>query len=252
MKTDTEGIVLRETKTSYNRRMLLLFTKEYGKISAGTSLGERGKSRSSLALQHFTFGRYTLHRSRSGYNVDAAEVIRSFYGIGENVDKYFNGAYVLEFTGKVLEEDVPMPGAFNLLVDFFEALENREKGFGTLVLAYQIKLMRYLGVMPVIDRCAVCGKPAGEWFSVVDGGALCDECRERIRAEAEENSERNALIYRAEFDIMNALRFFNSNPLKKLENIALNENVGKLLQRILRDYAAYHLEASDIKSESMI
>lgn len=252
MKTDTEGIVLRETKTSYNRRMLLLFTKDYGKISAGTSLGERGKSKSSLALQHFTFGRYTLHRGRGGYNIDAAEVIKSFYGIGEDIDKYFHGAYVLEFTGKVLEDDVPMPGVFNLLLDFFEVLENRKKGFGTLVIAYQTKLMRSMGVMPVTDRCAVCGKPAGEWFSVVDGGALCDECRSRIQAEAEENSERNALIYSTEFDIMNALRFFNSNPLKKLENIALNENAGKLLQKILRDYAAYHLEASNIKSESMI
>ena len=47
MKADTEGIVLRETKTSYNRRMILLFTREYGKISAGTNLGERGKSKSA-------------------------------------------------------------------------------------------------------------------------------------------------------------------------------------------------------------
>ena len=46
MRTDTEGIVLRETKTSYNRRMILLFSKDYGKISAGTSLGERSKSKS--------------------------------------------------------------------------------------------------------------------------------------------------------------------------------------------------------------
>ena len=66
MKTDTEGIVLRETKTSYNRRMILLFTREYGKISAGTSLGERGKSKSSLALQHFTYGRYSIHQNK-GY-----------------------------------------------------------------------------------------------------------------------------------------------------------------------------------------
>ena len=82
MKTDVEGIVLRETKTSYNRRMIQLFTREYGKISAGTSLGERGKTKSSLALQHFTFGRYILHRGRSGYNIDSAEVVKSFYSIG--------------------------------------------------------------------------------------------------------------------------------------------------------------------------
>ena len=252
MKADTEGIVLRETKTSYNRRMLLLFTREYGVISAGTNLGERGKSKSALALQHFTFGRYALHRGRNSYNIDGAEVVRSFYGIGEDVDKYFNGSYVLEFTAKVLHPEVPMPGVFDLLIDFFDLLERREKGFGTLVLAYQMKLLRYMGVPPVLDRCAVCGAPPGEWFSVEDGGLICDACRQKIMAEEGENSAHGALIYHVSFDIINALKFINVNPLKKLENIALNEDTGRTLQKIIREYAAYHLDASNIKSESMV
>lgn len=252
MKADTEGIVLRETKTSYNRRMLLLFTREYGVISAGTNLGERGKSKSALALQHFTFGRYALHRGRNSYNIDGAEVVRSFYGIGEDVDKYFNGSYVLEFTAKVLHPEVPMPGVFDLLIDFFDLLERREKGFGTLVLAYQMKLLRYMGVSPVLDRCAVCGAPPGEWFSVEDGGLICDACRQKIMAEEGENSAHGALIYHVSFDIINALKFIHMNSLKKLENIALNEDTGRTLQKIIREYAAYHLDASNIKSESMV
>ena len=256
MRADTQGIVLRETKTSYNRRMLLLFTREYGMISAGTSLGERGKSKSSLALQHFTFGRYALHRGRDSYNIDSAEVIKSFFGISENIDKYLNGAYVLELTAKVLQPEVPMPGLFDTLIDFFDLLERREKGFGTLVLAYQMSLFRYMGVAPVLDRCAVCGEPAGMWFSVADGGLICDACRERIGKEdandSDENSSRNVLIYPVDFDIINALNYFNRNPLRRLENIALSGATGKALQGILREYAAYHLDASNIKSETMI
>ena len=252
MNADTEGIVLRETKTSYNRRMLLLFTREYGKISAGTSLGERGKSKSSLALQHFTFGRYALRRGKNSYNIDRAEVVKSFYGIGENVDKYLNGAYVLELTAKVLHPEVPAPAVFDMLIEFFDLLERREKGFGTLVLAYQTRLFRFMGVEPVLNRCAVCGEPAGNWFSIADGGVICDSCRQKIMAEEEDNSARSALIYPVSFDIINALKYFNSNPLRKLENIALSEGTGKELQTILREYAAYHLDASNIKSESMI
>ena len=52
--TDTEGIVLRQVKISYNRKMILLFSRKYGKISAGTNIGEKGKSRSSLAIKPFT------------------------------------------------------------------------------------------------------------------------------------------------------------------------------------------------------
>ena len=179
-------------------------------------------------------------------------MIRSFYGIGENVDKYLMGSYVLEFTGKVIGEEVPMPAVFNLLIEFFDMLERREKGFGTLVLAYQVRLFRYLGVAPQLEKCAVCGKPAGGWFSVRDGGLICDECREKASAEKEQNSEGDALIYNIDFGIINAFRFFNSNSLKSLENIALNGESGKQLQKIVREYAAYHLDASNIKSESMI
>ena len=49
-----------------------------------------------------------------------------------------------------------------------------------------------------------------------------------------------------------ALNYFNNHSLKQLENIALSEDTGKALQRIVREYAAYHLDASNIKSETMI
>ncbi len=232
--------------------MLLLFTREYGVISAGTNISERGKSKSTLALQHFTFGRYVIHMSGSGYQIDRAEVIRSFYSLSENLDKFFQGAYVLEFTSKALHPEVRMPAVFDMLLTFFDMLESREKGFGTLVLAYQTRLFRMLGVAPVLDRCAICGKPAGQWFSIEDGGLICDSCRARILREEGENSSRSALIYQTSFDIINALKYFNENSLNRLENIALNKDTGVMLQKIVREYAAYHLDVSNLKSESMI
>ena len=71
-------------------------------VSAGTSIGEKGRSRSSLALRPFTYGRYELYKNRESYNINSAEVLKSYYRIGEDVDKYMNGAYVLEFTEKIL------------------------------------------------------------------------------------------------------------------------------------------------------
>ena len=248
MLTDTEGIVLRQVKSSYGRRMILLFSKKYGKISAGTGIGEKGRNKASLALRPFTYGRYELFKNRDSCNINGAEVIRSYYRIGEDVDKYMNGAYVLEFTERVLEEGVPAPGIFSLLIDFFDLLEQRERGIGTLVLAYQVKVLKYSGVMPQLDRCAVCGedKPAAG-FSVEDGGIVCSDCLRGM-----ENLHEHTLIYDVKFGILDILRYFTANPLKKLENIALKEDSGKLLQKIIREYAAYYLDASDLKSEKLI
>lgn len=248
MLTDTEGIVLRQVKTSYNRKMILLFTKKYGKISAGTSIGEKGKSKSSLALRPFTYGRYELFKNRDSYNINNADVIKSYYKIGEDVDKYMNGAYVLEFTEKILSEGVQAAGLFNLLLDFFTVLENRDKGIGSLVLAYQTKAFKYAGVMPALDRCAVCGeKKEPAVFSIEEGGIVCGDCYEKLQ-----NSQTHTLIYDVKFGIVDVLKYFSANSLKNLENLALKEDTGKLLQELVRQYAAYYLDAVDLKSEKLV
>ncbi|MCF0141628.1 MAG: recombination protein O N-terminal domain-containing protein, partial [Mogibacterium sp.] len=43
MLVTTEGIVLKQRKIAGNRRMITVFTRKYGKISAGTSINEKGK-----------------------------------------------------------------------------------------------------------------------------------------------------------------------------------------------------------------
>lgn len=228
--------------------MILLFSKRYGKISAGTSISEKGRNKSSLALKPFTYGRYEMFKNRDSYNINAVEVIKSYYKIGEDVDKYMNGAYVLEFTEKALADEVPAPAVFRLMTEFFDLLENRQKGIGTLVLAYQVKLFRYLGVMPELERCAVCGQkkePAA--FCVEEGGAVCADCLGEIR-----NSDNHRLIYDAKLGIINVLRYFTVNPLKSIENLALKEETGRLLQKLVRDYAAYYLDVSELKSEKLV
>ena len=54
MYTETEGFVLRQIKAAGGRRMIVVFSKKYGKISCGTSINEKGKNRSALALRPFT------------------------------------------------------------------------------------------------------------------------------------------------------------------------------------------------------
>ena len=67
--------------------MILLFTKKYGKISAGSSISEKGKN-----VRRWPCGLYLrrlrLYKNKEYYNIDSADVKRSFFRIGEDVDKY--------------------------------------------------------------------------------------------------------------------------------------------------------------------
>ena len=146
MYIETEGIILRQVKIASGRRMISIFSKNYGKISCGTAITESGKNKTALALRPFTYGRYELFKGRDYYNIQAAETLKSYYNIGEDVDKYMVACFALELTDKVLLEDEPSPKLFSLLLDFLALLEKRKKAYNTLLIGYQVKLLDLQGL----------------------------------------------------------------------------------------------------------
>ena len=244
MLVNSEAIVFRQIKTSGGKRMILLFTKKYGKLSAGTTITERGRTKAALALNPFVYGNYELYKNRDYYNMNSGEVKKSFYGMGEDLDKYMYASYILELTDKLLPEEVPQPGVFNLLLDFLEAMEKRKGSFETLVLAYEVKILQLLGTFPVTESCVCCGKKEElKFFSVKDGGMVCKDCMAE--------KKQDTLIFRPEFDIVDILKYFSKQPLHKFEKIALKGDVASRLQNILRSYMSYHLDVGTLKSESI-
>ena len=139
MITDTEGIVLRQVRTVGGRRMILLFSRKFGKINVGTSINEGGKNKSALAVRPFTNGRYELFKGRESYNLNSGQVLQSFYRIGEDLDKYMAASYVLELTEKLLPEEMAQPRLYQLLLDFLEEMEQREKKHGTCQRVLEIR-----------------------------------------------------------------------------------------------------------------
>jgi DNA repair protein RecO (recombination protein O) len=248
MYTDTEGIIFRQVKTVNGRRMVLLFSKKYGKISAGTSISEKGKSKSSLAMRPFTYGRYELYKNRDSYHINGTEVIKSYYRIGEDVEKFMYCSYVLEFTEKILQEEAPAPVIFDMILDFFNIMEKRSKKYSSLILAYQIKVLQEAGSMPQINQCVQCGEK-GEpvLFSVKEGGILCKSCCLNFH-----RNENDTLIYAVNFGIVSILRYILGNPLKSFENLALDDDIQKKLHTIIKSYIAYHMDIGDLKSESFL
>lgn len=246
MQTETEAIVLKQTKIAGGRRMLVLFTKQWGKISAGTSQSERGKGKAALALRPFTLGRYQVNRSAGSYHINGSETIASHYRIGEDVDKYICASYILEFTEKLLPEEAPSPALYLLLSDFLDRMEKRQGKYETLVAAYLVKALRHAGSEPRLDDCIDCG--SGEdlsHFSIQDGGTVCGAC-----AASADRKER--LLYEVGFDIVNILRYLSEQPLAGVDKLALEDPVLDRLLPLLRGYYRYHVDIGTLKSEELM
>ena len=245
MYIDTDGIILRQTKTLNGRRMILLFTKQYGKISAGTSLSERGKNKTALALRPFTLGHYELFRGRDSYSINGAETVKGFYAIGEDIDRFMAASYVLELTDKILPEDQPSPELFGLLADFLTILEKRRAAFETLVAGFQAKALRLTGSGPEMTRCTMCGSLTDlDFISVKQGGTVCRTCAEGI----DRHRDR---LFRADKELTDVLKFLSEGPMQTLENLALKPDTERRVREILKAWYSWHLGIDDLRSEGL-
>ena len=256
MIINTEGIVLRQRKIANNRRMIVIFTKQYGKLSAGTSINEKSRSKSALALRPFTYAEYDIFKGREAYSINSAQVSKSFYSIGEDIDRFMTASVFIEYLDKVLAEGEPMPKLFDLSLEFLKSISQAGKSAETLLLAYIFKTLKMLGVAPELGGCVNCGKgldafsrDAGKSlapsFSVTSGGVICEECAEQEKTDA------NALIYKPSFSIIDVFVYFDSKPLRTFERIDLKPEVSKEVRAILAEYVDRYLGADVLRQNAL-
>lgn len=212
-----EGVVIRQTKIIGSRRMILIFTREEGKISAGTHLSERSKSGAALALMPFTHGQYTVTEKRNDiYQISSAETIDSYFALGEDADRFADAAFSIEFTDKLLPDGVREPGIFELLNEYLGMACRRKTDFRLLTITYMVKVMQELGVFP-------------------DAASLKD----------------SDLLSGMNGDILDVMIFIEGQPLKRMEKLRLDREKEDVVFNIIKNFARKHLDLGMIKSECL-
>lgn len=255
MLVTTDGIVLKQRKIAGNRRMIVLFTRKYGKISSGTGINERSRSKSALLLRPFTYAEYELYKGRGTYNIDGGSVKESFFSLGEDIDRFLTASQLIDYLDKILEEGQQRQGLFDLTLELLRSLTAARSNYSTLLYAFIVKSLRMQGIMPELARCANCGKPLDEIraaegaarnFSVTAGGILCEACCEK------EKSLPDTLIFRPDFDIVDILIYFTSKPMGVFEKVVLKEAAESELKRIISGYIEYYLDVDVLKNDFTI
>ena len=213
----------------------------YGKLSAGTSINEKSRGKAALALRPFTYAEYDIFKGREAYSINSASVSKSFYSIGEDIDRFMTASAFIEYLDKVLPEGEPMPKLFELSLDFLQSVSVSNSAPETLLYAFMVKTLAMLGVAPELGCCVNCGKHPDAFgegfkmFSVSGGGIICPDCAE------EEKRAPDSLIYKPNFDIIDVFRYFELKPIKTFEKVGLKPEVRREVREILADYTDRYL-----------
>ncbi|QVL58110.1 MAG: DNA repair protein RecO [Simkaniaceae bacterium] len=170
----TEGIVLKAVPFKENDRILSLFTPDQGVMS----LYVRGLSRKNPSLVNlatplcraeflFRKGRSDLHRFIDGSIIDLHLPMRRSYRHLEYAGKMLQAILKSQMPGKGAE------GLYYLLSSYLKKLPDSPLP-ETLWTSFELKLLKYEGLLAIHDTCLSCGKEKASHIS--EGESRCEKC----------------------------------------------------------------------------
>ncbi len=236
------AIVLRRINIGETDRIVTLYTREKGKLSAVAKGARKPISRLAGATELFTYGLYFLAVGRDLDIITQAEIKESFPRIRRDLQRIAHATYLTEMVNALVEEREHNYDLFDTLLSAMYLLEG-EVDPEIVSRYFELQIMSLMGYRPELYHCLRCdSSPAGPGiiFSPSLGGMVCDEC-----GPAPED-----VVYLSG-ESADAMRFLLSAQPSQLKDLVLPPAVKEELFRAIRWYVRYRIDR-EIKSSEFI
>lgn len=236
------AIVLRRIDLGEKDRIITLFTREHGKLSAVAKGARRPGSKLAGASEPFTYSRMMLSSGRDLDVLSQAEIKESFPHVKNSIASVAHAVYLLELVNSFIDQRQPNLDIFDTLLSAMYVLES---GTDPEITAryFEIQLLAILGYEPSFETCLRCGRKPGREkisFSPALGGIVCSQCgsppKDGIPAAA------------AVASYVRALRGVEPHKIKEMR---VPKGARRDLARMLKWHIRYRLE-HDLKSTDFI
>ncbi len=181
----TDALVIGSMRYREADRIITLYTKDRGRVSAIAKGVRRTKSKVGGRLEPFSLVKMSLHTGRGAlYTVVGVETVRTFQAVRDELFRMEEGARLLSAIRHLFPAEEGSVPAFNLLVRGVARLAEAEDPATAagVVLATRLKLLVLLGYAPEVTSCAVCGGSGPLYgFSPSLGGVVCEGCVQTAR-----------------------------------------------------------------------
>ena len=173
---EVEGIIASETNYGESSKVINVITKEKGLIGIMAKGCKNIKSPLRSVTSKLTYGKFIIYYKEGKLStLKEVSIINSFKNLKKDISAISYSAYLLELSEGVLKQSKNKK-IFDLLI---ESLKKIDEGYDPLVIMniLELKYLDFLGVMPVLDECAICGsKHAIVTLSSYRGGYVCEKC----------------------------------------------------------------------------
>lgn len=231
-----EAIVLHHSDLGEADRLLILYTREHGKLRAKVRAARKATSRLGGHVEPLTRVSLVLVRGHTLDSVTQAQVVEAFPRLKADLLATARSLHAAALVDLFTEEFEPQVALFDLLLETLRRLDRSEARTGDALLrAFEVRLLEILGYRPALDRCASCGRAIGAEgeaaFAAAWGGLLCEGCR--LGQEAARPLSAAAL---------GALRLLQRQRFAALEEPSVVALAAGEMEDLLRWYLSYLLE----------
>jgi DNA repair protein RecO (recombination protein O) len=177
-----EALVLSCVDYGEADRVVTLFTRGHGRLSAFAAGARKSKRRFAGALEAGTHLKARLVTTRSEVSrLDGVDVLKSFHRLRDELPLIARALYCLELCRELTRDHEPHEALFDALVAYLGLLEAKQAG-PTSLLKFELDALLHTGFRPSFAPCALCGGPTGDRprFDPEHGGAVCFGCSPRV------------------------------------------------------------------------
>ncbi len=174
MIVETRGIVLKESPLREKDKRLVIYTKNFGKI---VCFAKNVRKKNIAVASVLSYSDLRLFQNRDSYQLIEGTVLRSFEQVKKDIFKLSYAMYLLEFVDYVGKEELENKDLLKLLIYGINAIEKNKINLEVIKAVFDLKLLQILGFEPELSACIHCGSSETSFFSAIDGGTICPNCK---------------------------------------------------------------------------
>ncbi len=178
MRTETEGLILKEQTIGDKDRLVTVLTKNQGVLRCFVRGGKNMKNTCFAATQTMCYSRLSIFHGKSSYVIDEAESIRLFYQIRKDIEQLALAQYFCELAIFAVPEGTESSEQLRLLLNCLHFIPLGTKPLLFIKAVYELRLMISLGYHPDMLYCTGCGCYEADlmYFDTVKNHLICSSC----------------------------------------------------------------------------
>lgn len=232
MRTNTDGLILKEQNIGEKDKLVTVLTRHNGLVRAFVRGAKSFKNRKNSATGMFCYSKLSLYKSKDSYIIDEAEPLETFFGLRDDLDKISLAQYFSELAISLVQEEEPAEEYLRLILNSLHFLSKGTMPNEQVKAITELRMMCIAGFMPNLIACERCGEYETNtmYFDVEDGVLYCENC---ISSQA---------LFSLDIGLVKALRHIAFSDFEKIYSFKMEDYAIPDLSYITEKYLLSKLQ----------